>query len=211
MKRIFISDKLLSHLPVVLLGAIALSLLVFEGCSKSQTPVPAPSASTPTTSPSRCYTGVVITKSQLTNALQNPPFPPVIFQSANYAVVNSAWIPGFMEVFRAELFSKGVVDNAQSGSGWVKQFDCLFFTDAFEVLAEEEYTRESFHDFVVAPSLAIVKVNYKRDTDIRAGDTDGHSIVVILTEKGLVYLDPQIGPITLSPTEINSIFFRLAH
>jgi hypothetical protein len=58
--------------------------------------------------------------------------------------------------------------------------------------------------------LAIVKVNYHRDTDVRAGDPGYHSIVVMLTEKGVQYLDPQIGPVTLSNAEINSISFRLA-
>ena len=129
-----------------------------------------------------------------------------------------------METFRSELFSKGVIDSAQTGSGWVTQFDCLYFTEAFQVLAEEQYAKESFHDFVVAPSLAIVKVNYVRDTDAALAKSQGwqgsmfeakappqHSIVAIITEKGLMYLDPQIGPVTLSHNEINYIQFRLAN
>ena len=128
-----------------------------------------------------------------------------------------------MDRFRSDLFSKGVVDNVQTGSGWTKTFDCVFFCRAFQVLAEEEYNRAAGHDFNQTSSLAIIQVNYYRDGDVgaakargwngqrgAANEPDGHAILVVVTEHGAVLFDPQTGEVHLSLTELQSVFFVLA-
>lgn len=113
----------------------------------------------------------------------------------SYSEVNSAWLASYYESFRASLFREGIVK-------WDARFDCNHFADCYAALAQLKFFTESFHARNAAQTLAVGVVWYRRDVD-----GGGHAINCALTEKGMVYIEPQTGAeVALSPTEIASRF-----
>lgn len=124
--------------------------------------------------------------------------PRVILGDESYAEVNSQWLPKFYPHFRAELFRLGIVR-------WDGNFDCNRFADLYTGVAQIVYFREAFHSSMGAQALALGPFWYRRD------DGRGtHAIVQVLTEQGLIFIDPQTGiQIELTPTERASAFLQL--
>jgi hypothetical protein len=111
-----------------------------------------------------------------------------------YAEVNSAWLAGYYDSFRNSLFREGVVK-------WDVRFDCNHFADTYAALAQLRFFVESFQSRTAAQTLAIGVVWYRPD---KGG---GHAINCALTERGLIYIEPQTGAeVTLSESEIASRF-----
>ena len=113
----------------------------------------------------------------------------------SYSEVNSAWLAGYYESFRASLFREGVVK-------WDSRFDCNHFADTYAALAQLKFFSENFQSWNAAQTLAVGVVWYRRDDN-----NGGHAINCALTERGLVYIEPQTGAeVKLSPTEELSRF-----
>jgi hypothetical protein len=98
-----------------------------------------------------------------------------------YAEVNSEWLKDFYQSYRSELSRMGVVK-------WDDRYDCRRFAGLFTELAQTRFFKQAFHSGIPANTLALGPVWYRR-----ADGKGGHAIVVALTERGAIYLDPQNG------------------
>lgn len=115
-----------------------------------------------------------------------------------YGQVNSKWLPEFYKRWRTELFDKGVVR-------WEGRFDCNKFAAAFCSSAQIEYYMDNFHTWTPGQALAVGEVWYKPD----AAGGKGHAVIVAMTERGAVYIEPQTGgEITMTSRELESVFFK---
>lgn len=120
---------------------------------------------------------------------------PATLSISNYLEVNSAAIPGLMAAYHQELFNVGVVN-------WNERFNCTDFTDFFLGYAGAETMVQTFHSAEPAAKPAIFALWYHPNTEI-----EGHSIIVIITEKGLIYIDPQGDtPTHLTKQELLSVY-----
>jgi hypothetical protein len=189
------------------------AIFVLQGCSERSNPAqPKPQVNVvPAANPA---SGLVLQPTDIVARFVSAVVAAPIMHSSSYAEVNYDWVDGFMDRYKSELFSKGVIDNVQTGSGWTTTFDCVYFVASFRVLAEEEYNKTQFNAINPAPALAIFEICYKRDTDVEYANSKGlvaeaHDICLLLTNKGSYFLDPQIGITTLSKTELESIFFKV--
>ncbi len=146
--------------------------------------------------------------------------------SALYAEVNSRWLAGFMERYRADLHQKGVPVSVVPGSarsGWDPSFNCTMFAELYvadagaELLAQMSYS----HDAVGWPPFsrpAIFTVWYTPDDapiDPTSKQRAQHCVVLVITESGARFVDPQsqatpTGEVTLSASEKRSISHRQA-
>lgn len=119
------------------------------------------------------------------------------FGDAAYAEVNSAWLAKFHEEFRRELHRLGIVR-------WNDRFDCNRFAELFIALAQARFYRESFHSDTSARALAMGPYWYVRD------DGRGtHAVVQVLTERGRIFVDPQLGEeVKLTRNETSLAFFQ---
>jgi hypothetical protein len=142
---------------------------------------------------------------------------PILHQAASYEVVDYDWLMRFLPRYRAELASKHITHYSPT-------FACTYYVMAFRVLAQEEYAaqvRGIPGDFPTA--LAIFSIDYYRDTDVRhaksrgwSGNDDGpleptaHCIALVITNRGVVFFDPQSGVLDLSRAEEDSIYLVMA-
>ncbi len=124
--------------------------------------------------------------------------PRAIMGDEAYAEVNSQWLPGFYTRFRTELSRLGVVN-------WDRRFDCNRFAELYTGVAQIAFFREAFHSSIKAQALAVGPLWYRRDNDLGA-----HAIVQVLTERGIIYIDPQTGAqIQLTPQELASAYLQV--
>lgn len=112
-----------------------------------------------------------------------------------YAVVQSTALPALYDNFRAVLSRQGLVK-------WDARYDCNHFASLYISLAQSSYTVATWHSETKAQTLALAEVWYRPGNGV-----GGHAIVAAMTERGLVYVEPQNGrELTLSPAERASIF-----
>ena len=175
------------------LGLAALALVLLAGCASTTPrgatylgdargeadPVPVP------------FGERVYTKEEIRQRL-----PAVHLGDETYAEVNSAWLAGWYETFRRELFALGVVR-------WHERFDCNRFVDAYTSLAQVAFYRATFSQSTRANALALGPFWYRRE---RGG---AHAVVQALTERGVIYIDPQSGrEVQLTAGERRSAFLQ---
>ncbi len=123
--------------------------------------------------------------------------PGVILGSTAYAEVNSAWLRSWYPVYRAELFRLGVVR-------WDSRFDCSRFAGFYTGLAQACFFETAFHLRSDAVALALGPFWYRRD-----GDTVGHAVIQVITDRGRIFIDPQTGEeLKLSGAEVNSAILQ---
>ena len=114
-----------------------------------------------------------------------------------YAVVNSNSLQSFYDNFRDVLSKQGLVK-------WDARFDCNHFSSLYIALAQSKYTVAAWNSSTPAQSLAMAEIWYNKD----GIKNNGHAVVLIITENGPIYIEPQTGQqIQLSDVEKNSIFF----
>ncbi len=122
--------------------------------------------------------------------------PGAICGDETFAQVNSAWLRPFYDEFRAEIFDHGVVK-------WDARFDCNHFAGYYTALAQTKFYLANFHSGTKAQSLAVGVYWYRP----AASPTKAHAIVAALTERGLVFIEPQSGAeLALTPAERASAF-----
>jgi hypothetical protein len=115
-----------------------------------------------------------------------------------YAEVNSEWLTKFYQDYRSELNRLGIVK-------WNERFDCRRFAGLYAELAQSKFFVESFQSENAAQSLAVGQVWYNLENGKGA-----HAIIVALTERGRIFIEPQTGKeVTLTQKEVGSIFFSL--
>ena len=133
-------------------------------------------------------TGKVLTPSQL----------PIIgvYGDVSYSIVQSSALPFFYQDFRDILTKQGLVK-------WDNRYDCNHFASLYISLAQAKYAVASFQSYSTAQTLAMAEIWY-RPTWAKG---QGHAIVAIQTEKGLLFIEPQTGEmIVLTNMEKDSIF-----
>lgn len=97
-----------------------------------------------------------------------------------YAEVRADALPGMYESFRSDLFKKGVVK-------WDERFDCNHFAAYYVALAQIRFFEASFHSSTPAKTLALAPYW------VRSSPNTAHALVVALTDRGIVYIEPQTG------------------
>jgi hypothetical protein len=116
---------------------------------------------------------------------------------SSYTVVRKDWLVDFYPKYRDRLFKLGVAKADDS-------FDCNHFSYNFVALAQTDYYVTSFHDRIRGDTLAVGLIWYIT----RFGQ--GHSIVMAVTEQGIVYMEPQTGQfVTLTESEKATITLKL--
>lgn len=119
--------------------------------------------------------------------------------STHLAQVRADALPAMYSNFRAELFRLGVVK-------WDVRYDCNHFAAFFCALANAKFYAANFHSATPAQSLALAEYWYRP-----GAGAAGHAIVLALTDRGPLWLEPQTGALlapgqllTLTPAEIAS-------
>lgn len=105
--------------------------------------------------------------------------PSATLGDSTYAQVDSAALPALYDEFRAEIFRKGVAK-------WDDRFDCNHFASYYAALAQTKFYLANFHSRTPAQSLAVGTYWY-------LSPAGPHAIIVALTERGPVFLEPQNG------------------
>lgn len=113
----------------------------------------------------------------------------------SYAIVNYDWLFVFYETWRDEIFKQDVI-------AWDDKFDCNKFTSSFVSRAQIEYYKKVWRTNK-PQSLALGEVWF-----ITKG-IQSHALVAALTNKGLVFFEPQTGKeITLTQEQQASIYLK---
>lgn len=144
---------------------LACGLLAFAGCSKKEQPGGSG--------------GALATAKVLSSDDVSRDVPWATFGDRSYAQVNSAALPALYADFRAEIFRKGVTK-------WDDRFDCNHFASYYVALAQTKFYLDNFHASTPAQSLAVGTYWYQSP----AGP---HAIIVAITERGPVFIEPQTG------------------
>jgi hypothetical protein len=175
-KSLRVGAVVLAALPL-LAFVLAAALVAFAGCSKRP---PAPSA-----------TLRVLSPWEVMHEL-----PGAITGDTAYAEVNSAWLKSFYPEFRAEIFRQGVVE-------WDERFDCNHFASYYVALAQTRFFIAAWGKSTPAQTLALGTFWYFPK---RSRPGNGHAIVCALTERGLLFIEPQSGKeLTLTAEERASV------
>ena len=131
-------------------------------------------------------------------SLQNAVGGYTITGDSSYAVVSSSALRAFYDDFRSEIFRNGVTK-------WEPRFDCNHFAAYYVALAQTRYYLANFHSGTAPQSLAVGVFWYRPNVG-----PNGHAIVMALTERGVIYLEPQDGrELQLTAAEKQTAYLRL--
>lgn len=118
---------------------------------------------------------------------------------ATYAVVDSSALPQMFEDLQNAVFKQGLAGQ------WDSRFDCNRFASLYIGLAHAKYAVKAWHHPTGPQALALAEIWYRPDN---APQFIGHAIVAALTERGLIFIEPQHGrEISLTPQERAHIYF----
>ena len=112
-----------------------------------------------------------------------------------YAEVNSQWIDGFYKRWRLDAESKHLV--------WDSKFCCIYFSVLCIGDAGAEFLNDETDTHMQVQGIAMFMMEYVPEGSL---GNDAHAIIMFLTERGPVYLDPQVGIVTLTKKEVASTF-----
>jgi hypothetical protein len=119
----------------------------------------------------------------------------------NYAPMRRAELTTFQAMFRARL-SKAGVPVSYAASGWQARFNCWAFCEAFVVEASLALMLEQHHSWSKAERPAIIPFAFTR------ADGACHAILLIITDAGPVWWDPQTGEHrNLTAAELASVWY----
>lgn len=162
---------------VLLALAVCALALLFAGCAPRQE--------------SALSTGQTVSRTALPTALGFGHFA----GDAEYAVVNSNALPAIYADFRSTLSGLGLVK-------WDERFDCNRFATLYIGVAQAKYAVAAWHSATKAQALALAEVWY-----LIGGDpARAHAIVLAITERGPVFIEPQTGKeLSLTPKEQRTV------
>ena len=127
------------------------------------------------------FSDSLCTGRELTAAQVQALFPNKTFvDSDHYAVVNSDCLQVLQDIFISALYRNGLKPE------WSPRFACGKFSLVYLSTARLTYLSHHVHDANLPP-LALGEVWYM------TGPKSAHAIVVAITERGVVYWDPQCG------------------
>ena len=156
--------------------------------------------------------GKILSRAEVTQKLsQLLPGKSATLSAQNYLEVRAVALPALINAYRYELSSLGVgVSDVTGNSGWDVRFNCTDFTDLFLGFSGSQVMRQLWTSSTEGQKPAIFAVWYVRDkSPVPTGPGSGrrHSIVLVLTDKGPVFLDPQEqDPVMLSTQEKASAY-----
>jgi hypothetical protein len=118
-------------------------------------------------------------------------------------VVDHDWlISSYHDIFWSRLFSEDITK-------WDARANCAIFTEEYVGGLQRAYYRDHFHSSTPAWRLAIGEFWYLPNP---ADPSVAHSIVIAITNKGVIYLEPQARGsakvLVLTPEQIASRFLR---
>lgn len=114
---------------------------------------------------------------------------------AIYAVLDSSALPQMFEDLQNAVFKQGLAGQ------WDSRFDCNRFASLYIGLAHAKYAVKAWHQPTGPQALALAEVWYR-------SARGPHAIVAALTERGLIFIEPQNGrEISLTPQEQAHIYF----
>jgi hypothetical protein len=147
--------------------------------------------------------GVILTRTDVTIKLSTQISLPPTLSTQNYLEVDQSALPVLIDSYRQELFNQGIAISDITGqSGWDTRFNCTDFTDYFLGYAGAKVMVQLSNSWSVGQKPAIFALWYLPD-----GAKIGHSIVVVITNKGIIFIDPQLqNPVTLTLTERASVY-----
>lgn len=128
--------------------------------------------------------------------------------SAAYAEVDASQLALFHGQFWAWLFKQGIPTTAmRRGAGWPR-FDCVDYSTGYIFRARLRHQADDWR----APERthpAMFRVAYRPTVDRFAPPplAPNHCIVWMLTTEGPVFIDPQVGRVVLSESEISSLYW----
>lgn len=186
----------LRRLRCAVTAAVAISGAILGGAEQGPASLcagaAAPAAAAPAMS-DPMSTGRVITQSELAITI-----PGARMTDAVFAEVSSQWLKRFYPRFRKELSRAGV-------SRWNDRFNCRQFTGFYVDLAQSSHSSACWDHLLPARPLALGEVWYQRDKDCGR-----HAVVVALTERGRIFVEPQTGQeLHLSQKELASIYLAV--
>lgn len=116
----------------------------------------------------------------------------VIFEDETYNLPTFDFVFNkFYPFFQKELNRLKIVN-------WTSKFDCEDFAKMFKVLMQACHQNSSGN----AEGLAVAEIHYRRDKG------DNHAINAVITDKGLIFVEPQTGEsLILSKNEEKSIYY----
>ena len=169
--------------------ALAAGVLFFSSCAKQ-------GGSSPT------YTGTNITQIELSQRLGyqfvSDKYTAVVYEVVDYDYL----MTGYHDVFWARLFADKITK-------WDSRANCAVFTEEYVGGLQKAFYRDRFQSSTPARRLAVGEFWYLPDPN---DPTVAHSVVIAVTNKGVVYLEPQSKGrpevLNLTVEQIGSRFLR---
>lgn len=122
------------------------------------------------------------------------------FGKGQYAEVNSSQVIALAQATRDALWGSGITK-------WSTTATCTLYASRMASIGQERFFNESFQDFISKGvlGLAVGEVWFHPDSSPLGGSD--HAINVCLTEKGALYIDPQLPDVLrpMSQTELNQV------
>lgn len=148
------------------------------------------------------YTGVTVQQTELSARLGYSLYADK-YTSVVYEIVDHDYLlKTYHDIFWARLFSEDITK-------WDERANCAVFTEEYVAGLQRAYYRDHFQSAAPARRLAVGELWYfpnPNDMSI------AHSIVIAVTNRGVIYLEPQsrTAPrvLTLSDAQIASRFLR---
>jgi hypothetical protein len=121
-----------------------------------------------------------------------------------YETVDYDWLTTrYRDIFWSRMFAEDITK-------WDPRANCSIFTEEYVGGLQRAYYRDHFHSNSKATRLAIGEFWYLPNPN---DPSTAHSVVIALTNKGVIYLEPQSRTgspqtLTLTDAQISSRFLR---
>lgn len=148
------------------------------------------------------YTGVNISRAEISQKLGYS-FLADKYTSVTYEVVDYDYLlKTYHDAFWNHLFSEDITK-------WDMRANCAIFTEEYVGGLQRAYYRDHFHSSTPSWRLAVGEFWYLPNP---ADPSTAHSIVIAITNKGVIYLEPQsrdqLRILNLTEAQISSRFLR---
>lgn len=122
--------------------------------------------------------------------------------SSGYAELRRSELPVLHALFLAHLNKLGLPARITApGARWDVRLNCYGLSRAFVAFANAQLCLERWHSSSCAPMPAMAITCYVTRNGGR------HAIVLIVTDDGPLFWDPQSGPVELTPAELASRWY----
>ncbi len=169
---------------------IAAGVLFWSSCS------PSADSSKPV------YTGTNITRAEIIQKIGDRPSSDK-YTALVYEVVDQDWLlKTYHDIFWKRLFADNITK-------WDERANCAIFTEEYVGGLQKAYYRDHFQSSTSAVRLAVGEFWYLPNP---SDFTVAHSVVIVVTNRGVIYLEPQSKDraliLNLTPEQIATRFLR---